>query len=100
MFSPIADVHAISFRLFAVSDGVGEASTARTDVDASVCADVTAFVNVVRTMDAEVVVGDTALGATVIAASSALDWTSMLLVFAKVDGYSIRLRRRHEQHGV
>jgi len=99
LFSPIADVHAISLRSFAASDGVGEASTARTDVDASVCDGPTAFVTVVRIIEAEVGTS-TALGATVIVTSEVFDWTDMLLKFAVYRGCSVRRRRRHEYHEV
>lgn len=83
-----------------MSNGVGGASTARTDVDVSVCTGPIVFVIVVRTIEAEVGVGITALGPTVIPMSYVLDWKGMLLKFANIAGSSTRRRRRHEDHEV
>jgi len=54
MFLPIADVHAISFRLLDESEGCGGALIANTEVDVSVLDGPTAFVTVVRMIEADV----------------------------------------------
>jgi len=77
---PIADVHAISFRLPDESVGGGGALIANTEVDVSVFDGPTVFVTVVRMMEADAGVGCTALGPSVMVAAIFDGMDDMLLM--------------------